>query len=137
VQVVIPRQLDLARVRDLLDPMGRNISFGDHWADAARDQLIPRFALKVTSLPPADFRLVSACEKLRNAIVHRSAASVAEMNDALLVLDPAPDADLVRSSRVSAEGMAAYLHARAHPSYQRRVEAWHRRLREVAGKLAT
>lgn len=90
VQVVIPRQLDLARVRDLLDPLGRNISFGDHWADTARHQLVPRFALKVTSLPPADFRLVSACEKLRNAIVHRSAASVAEMNDALLVLDPPP-----------------------------------------------
>jgi len=135
--VVFPRRLDLGRVRDLLDPMGRNISFGDHWADTARDHLVPRFASKVNSLPPADFRLISACEKLRNAIVHQSAASIAEMNDALLGLVPSFDADLMRSSRVSAEGIAAYLHARAYPYSERRVKAWHQRLRDVAGKLAT
>src|SRR5579862_4369628 len=86
VQVALPAQLSIATVQRLLDPLGRNISFGDKWTDRAAAELATRHAAKVRSLSPADLRAVSASEKVRNAIVHRSASSVAEMNTALVVL---------------------------------------------------
>lgn len=135
VHVTLPVQLSIATVHRLVDPLGRNISFGDRWTDRAREELAPRYAAKVRLLSPADLRLITACEKIRNAIVHRSPGSVDEMNTALVVLDPAVDADLVRTSKVAGTGIAAYLHAR--PQSERRVEAWHRRLAEVAGRLRT
>lgn len=133
VHVALPAQLSVATVQRLLDPLGRNISFGDKWTDRARQELAGQYAAKVQSLPPADLLLVAACENIRNAIVHRSPSSVNEMNTALVVLDPAVDVDLVRTNKVSATGIAAYLHAQPHA--ERRVEVWHRRLRDVAGKL--
>lgn len=133
VHVTLPRQLSVATVQRLLDPLDRNISFGDKWTDRARAELATQYAAKVQSMSPADLLLVTACEKVRNAIVHRSPSSVNEMNTALVVLDPTVDADLVRTNKVSATGIAAYLHAQ--PQSERRVEVWHRRLRDVAGKL--
>ena len=133
VQLVLAAQLSVPTIQRLIDPLGRNISFGDKWTDRARAELATQYAAKVRLLPPADFRLVAACEKIRNAIVHRSMGSVNEMNIALVVLDPAVDADLVRTSKVSATGVAAYLHAQ--PQSERRVEVWHHRLSDVAGKL--
>jgi hypothetical protein len=133
VHVALPVQLSVATVQRLLDPLGRNISFGDKWTDRARAELATQYAVKVQSLSPADLRLVAACEKIRNAVVHRSPSSVDEMNTALVVLDPTVDMELVRTSKVSAAGIAAYLHAR--PQSQRRVEVWHHRLRDVAGRL--
>jgi hypothetical protein len=133
VHLVLPAQLSMATVHRLLDPLGRNISFGDKWTDRARDELARRYSAKVQSLSPADLLLVSACEKIRNAIVHRSPSSENEMNTALVVLDRAVDAELARTSKISATGIAAYLHAQ--PQSERRVEVWHRRLCDVAGKL--
>lgn len=135
VHVALPAQLSLATVQRLLDPSGRNISFGDKWTDRARAELPAQYATKVLSLSPADLLLVSACEKIRNAIVHRSPSSVNEMNTALVVLDQTVDADLVRTSKVTEAGIAAYLHAR--PLADRRIEVWHHRLRDVAGRLRT
>lgn len=135
VHLALPAQLSLATVQRLLDPSGRNISFGDKWTDRARAELPAQYATKVLSLSPADLLLVSACEKIRNAIVHRSPGSVNEMNTALVVLDPTVDADLVRTSKVTEAGIAAYLHAR--PLADRRIEVWHHRLRDVAGRLRT
>lgn len=135
LHVVLPAQLSVATVRRLLDPLGRNISFGDNWTDRARAELAAIYAATVLSLSSADLRLVTACEKIRNAIVHRSPSSVDEMNTALVVLDPVVDADLARTNRVTGTGIGAYLHAR--PTSERRVEVWHRRLRDVAGMLRT
>lgn len=133
VHIALSSQLSVATVQRFLDPFGRNISFGDKWTDRAQAELAARFAGKVRSLSPADLLLVSACEKIRNAIVHKSSSSVDEMNTALAVLDPRVDADLVRTTRVTGAGIAAYLHAQ--PLAQRRVEAWHRRLSDVAKRL--
>jgi hypothetical protein len=135
VHVVLPPQPSIATVQQLLDPLGRNISFGDRWADRARTELGGQYATKVLSLSPADLRLVAASEKIRNAIVHRSASSVNEMNTALIVLDTTIDAGLVRTGQVRATGISTYLHAQ-HQS-NRRVEIWHNRLRQVAGSLRT
>ena len=104
VHLALPAQLSVATVQRLLDPVGRNIAFGDKWTDRARAELPAQYAARVLSLSPADLLLVSACEKIRNAIVHRSAGSVDEMNTALVVLDPAVDAELVRTSRVTGAG---------------------------------
>jgi hypothetical protein len=49
-------------------------------ADRARQELTIQYAAKVRLLSPADLRLVTACAKTRNAIVHRSPGSVDEMN---------------------------------------------------------
>ncbi len=133
VHVAFPRQLSIPAVQRLLDPLGRNISFGDSWTDRAQAELAATYAAKVAALSPADLRLVAACERIRNAVVHRSTSSVDEMNTALLVLDAAVDADLLRTSRVTGSGIAAYLHAQ--PAAERRVEIWHRRLVGVAGRL--
>jgi hypothetical protein len=135
VHLALPAQLSVATVQRLLDPLDRNISFGDKWTDRARAELSPRYATKVLSLSPTDLRLINACEKIRNAIVHRSPGSVDEMNTALVVLDPTVDADLLRTSKVTGDGIAAYLHAR--PLSARRIEVWHQRLRGVAGRLRT
>jgi hypothetical protein len=135
VHLALPAQLSVATVQRLLDPLGRNISFGDKWTDRARAELSAQYASKVLTLAPADLLLVSACEKIRNAIVHRSSGSVDEMNTALVVLDRTVDADLVRTSRVTGAGIAAYLHAR--PLSDRRIEVWHHRLRDVASRLRT
>ena len=135
VHVVLPPQLSVATVQQLLDPLGRNISFGDNWTDRARAELAAQYATKVLSLSPADLLLVAASEKIRNAIVHRSTSSVNEMNTALVVLDATIDADLVRTGKVTATGISAYLHAQ--PQADRRVEIWHHRLRQVAGSLRT
>jgi hypothetical protein len=135
VHVGLPAQLSMTTVQRLLDPLGRNISFCDKWTDRAGTELATHYAAKVRALSPADLLLVAACEKIRNAVVHRSPSSVGEMNTALAVLDPTVDAGLVRTSRVTETGIAAYLHAR--PLTERRVEVWHQRLRDVAGKLRT
>jgi len=135
VHLALPAQLSLTTVQRLLDPSGRNISFGDKWTDRARAELPAQYATKVLSLSLADLLLVTACEKIRNAIVHRSPGSVDEMNTALVVLDPTVDADLVRTNKVTGAGIAAYLHAR--PLSDRRIEVWHHRLRDVAGRLRT
>jgi hypothetical protein len=135
VHVTLSRQLSVETVQQLLDPLGRNISFGDRWTDRAKAELAGQYAAKILSLSPADLRLVAAGEKMRNAIVHRSTSSVNEMNTALVVLDATIDADLVRTSKVSATGIPAYLHAK--PRSDRRVEIWHSRLRQVAGHLRT
>jgi hypothetical protein len=135
VHLALPAQLSLATVQRLLDPSGRNIAFGDRWTDRARAELPVQYATKVLSLSPADLLLVSGCEKMRNAIVHRSPGSVNEMNTALVVLDRTVDADLVRTSKVTGAGIAAYLHAQ--PLAVRRIEVWHNRLRDVAGRLRT
>lgn len=135
VSVALPNRLSVETVQRLLDPFGRNISFGDKWPDRAQAELVMRFATKVRSLSPADLRLIAACEKIRNAIVHRSPSSVDDMNTALVVLDPTVDADLVRTNRVTGSGIPAYLHAL--PLSERRVEAWHRRVGEVANRLRT
>jgi hypothetical protein len=134
VHVVLPAQPSVATVQRLLDPLGRNISFGDNWTDRARAELAAPYAAKVLSLSPADRRLVVACESMRNAIVHRSMSSVNEMNTALVILDRAVDADLARTNKVTETGIAAYLHARRQLA-ERRVEVWHRRLRDVARRL--
>jgi len=133
LHLALPPQLSVSTVQTLLDPLGRNISFGDSWTDRARDDLAAPYGAKVTSLPLFDLRLVAACEKLRNAIAHMSTHSIAELNSALLVLDPVVDGALVRTSRVTDKGIAAYLHARV--GSEQRIEAWHRRLDEVAEKL--
>jgi hypothetical protein len=78
-----PAHLSVATVRTLLDPLERNISFGDNWVDRAKSDLVGQLEAKVTALPPADLLLVSAAEKLRNAIAHRSSSSVDELNSAL------------------------------------------------------
>jgi hypothetical protein len=135
VQLGFPAHLSVAVVRQLVDPLERNISFGDNWVDRARSDLAATYAAKVAALLPADLLLVAASEKLRNAIAHRSANAVNEMNSALVVLDPTTDADLVRTTRVSAQGISAYLHAL--PTNERRVEALHRRLAAIAEKLRT
>ncbi len=129
----MPQQLSVAAIERLLDPLGRNISFGDKWVDRARNELAPRFAAKVTALSPPDLRLLVAAEKVRNAIAHQSRSSIGEMNTALVVLDAVTDADLIRGNNIRPTGIAPYLHAA--PSADRRVEIWHRRLREVASKL--
>jgi len=133
VHVQLPPQLSVATVQQLLDPLGRNISFGDKWTDRATAELSPQYSAKVLSLPLADLLLVTAGEKIRNAIVHRSTSSVNEMNTALVVLDATIDADLARTSRISESGIPAYLHAQ--PQSVRRVEIWHLRLRQVASSL--
>lgn len=133
VHVQLPPQLSVATVQELLDPIGRNISFGDKWTDRARAELAAQYATKILALPLADLLLVTASEKIRNAIVHRSTSSVNEMNTALVVLDATIDADLVRTSRISETGISAYLHAQ--PQSVRRVEIWHSRLRQVAASL--
>lgn len=133
VQVALPAQLSVRVVEQLLDPLGRNISFGEHWTDRAREELAAPYGLRVMSLSPADLLVVSACEKLRNAIAHMSSHAVNELNSTLVVLDPDVDSALVRTSRVSSRGIAAYLHAQI--GGERRVQAWHRRLREIADRL--
>lgn len=120
VNVVLPTQLSVVTVQRFLDPLGRNISFGDKWTDRAKTELAAPLAAKVRSLSPADLLLVTACEKTRNAIVHKSSSSIDEMNTALVVLDPKVDGDLVRTNRVTGTGIAAYLHA--WPLAERRVK---------------
>jgi hypothetical protein len=133
VHVALPAQLSVATVQRLLDPLARNVSFGDKWTDRARAELAAPYSARVHSLVPADLLVVFASEKIRNAIVHRSASSLAEMNTGLVALDPTVDPDLVRTSKITGTGIAAYLHAR--PLSDRRVEVWHRRLGQVAGRL--
>ena len=87
MNVALPARLSIEAVQRLRDPLGRRISFGDKWTDRAQAELAIPFVTKVRSLSPADLRLVAACEKMRNAIVHRSPSSVDEMNTALVVLD--------------------------------------------------
>jgi hypothetical protein len=135
VQITWPAHLSVSTVRRLLDPRERNISFGDNWTVRAQTDLAAAYGSKVTGLSPTDLRMTAAAERLRNAIAHRSASSIDELNSALLVLDPLVDNHLVRTTRVTAQGLAAYLHADL--GGERRVQAWHRRLREVAVRLMT
>lgn len=102
IHLSLPTQLSVGTVETLLDPLGRNISFGDNWADRAREELAPPYGPKVTSLPPTDLLVVSACEKLRNAIAHMSSHAVDELNSALIVLGPVVDNGLVRTAKLSA-----------------------------------
>ena len=134
VSLQLPQHLTIAAVRALLDPLERNISFGSNWVNRAQLDLAAPFVRRVTALPPADLLLVAASEQVRNAVAHQSPSAVDEMNSALLVLAPS-DAELARTTRITAAGIAAYLHAR--PSSSRRVEIWHQRLSDIARKLRT
>jgi hypothetical protein len=61
IHLALPAQLSVATIHELLDPLGRNISFGDKWTDRATAELPTQYAAKVVALSPADLLLVSAC----------------------------------------------------------------------------
>jgi hypothetical protein len=80
----IPRHLNIASVKSILDSSGRNVTFSDR-ADAerrAKAELAPSLRAKILSLPD-DWRLIELLMSFRNLIVHRSSQSVSKVNQSI------------------------------------------------------
>jgi hypothetical protein len=131
----IPKHPDLALVRELLDPTGRNIALWPKakWIERASKQLVNPYRVKVTAVPDRDHKLIDAAVQIRNCVAHRSRAAAVAMNDALVKLSGG-DAVLRRGARrVGPAGIGHYLFALA--SGERRVQTYHLRLGEIAETL--
>lgn len=100
LSLAIPKHPDLALVRDLLDPTGRNIALWPKakWIERATKELVNPYRAKVTAVSDRDHRLIDAAVQVRNCVAHRSRAATVAMNDALGKLSGG-DAVLRRGAR--------------------------------------
>jgi hypothetical protein len=135
LSLAIPKHPDLALVRDLLDPTGRNIALWPKakWIERATKELVDPYRAKVTAVSDRDHKLIDAAVQVRNCVAHRSRAATVAMNDALVKLSGG-DGALRRGARsVGPAGIGHYLFASA--SGERRVQTYHLRLGEIAETL--
>lgn len=105
----------------------------------AEAELAEPYRSAVRELPPADWKLMTAVDALRNHLAHRSRDSEEQMNSALAALDSAKDAGLRRGpARVRADGVPRYLWAHAQGNTGPcRLVVYYERLRDVAEGLRT
>jgi hypothetical protein len=135
VTINLPRHPRLEVVREIVDPLGAHLNFGDRWVQRCSQELIASYAGKVAALPAADHSFVRLVISLRNCIAHGSVRASREFNDALAAVDPGVDADLMRGRRlVHPSGIGSYLNAQRAAG--RRVELYARRLDGLAAKLS-
>lgn len=135
VTLSIPKHPSLDLVRDLIDPDGGNISFGDKdkWCARAERELSDPYRSNVLALPDRDHRLIRAVVAVRDCIAHRSQKASDAMNAALGNLAHADNSLRRSQARVQPSGIGAYLFAQAGDS--RRVERYHQRLGGIAEVL--
>lgn len=145
----LPSSLSLQRVRDLVDPLGRNVTVSaspprkeQAWEKRAKQELEAPYRTAVTQLPTEDWRLMRAVETLRNHLAHRSAHSVDEMNSALLALDANRDGELKPKGlqRIKSDGVPRYLWAWSTGSGgppRARMGLYYERLNDLADRLRT
>lgn len=110
IELAIGKNPSIAVIRAIVDPLGRNVAFGntDEWVKRAKRELAPRYVARVKALTDQDMTIVTAVIATRNCIAHRSSGSVREMNAALQRLP----AGLRRPiNDVSVKGIGAYLWA--------------------------
>ncbi len=88
VRIDLPAHPSLSVVRQLLDPLGRNVSLSDAatWKDRAFRELANPYRDRVLALPREDDLLVNGVIAIRDLLVHRSQAASDAMNAALAAL---------------------------------------------------
>ncbi len=135
IALSIPAHPSLELVRELIDPDGGNISFGnrDKWIDRVQKQLNDPYCARVLALPDRDHRLIAAVVAIRDCIAHRSKKASDAMNAALANLAHADRALRREQARVQPSGIGAYLYAQTTGG--RRVERYHQRLSDIAESL--
>jgi hypothetical protein len=126
---------DLALVRELLDPTGRNIALWpkEKWLDRAKKELADPYLAKVLAVTNGDHKLIDAAVQVRNGIAHRSRAATVAMNDAIVRLSSRDAVLRLNARRVRPAGIGHYLFASV--SGERRVQTYHLRLGEIAETL--
>ena len=134
VQVGIVKNPSVAVIRNIVDPLGRNVAFGDTngWKKRADRELAPRYTARVRALTAGDLTIITAVIAIRNCIAHHSAGSVTEMNGALQRL---PAGLRKPTNRVSVKGIGAYLWAAPPGQTRARTTHFIRELRRIASIL--
>lgn len=136
VSLSVPVHPSLNLVRDLLDPEGGNISFGerDRWTARVERELADPYRSVILAMSDRDHRLIRAVVAIRDCLTHRSVKASDAMNVALTNLAFADRGLRRNQQRVRPSGIGAYLFAQA--GRRRRVELYHQRLRDIAEALA-
>jgi hypothetical protein len=132
----IPRYPSVAVIREIVDPLGRNVAFGDvaGWKARARRELVDKYANRVLALTDRRASLINSTVAIRNCIAHRSASSLREMNDALVRL---PAGMRRARNKVSIPGIGAYLYASPPGSPSARTAFFYGTLGAIAQSLST
>jgi hypothetical protein len=134
VEPAIGKNPSVAVIRTIVDPLGRNVSFGktDEWVKRAKRELAPRYVARVRALTDQDMAIITAVIATRNCISHRSSGSVREMNAALQRLP----AGLRRPvNDVSVKGIGAYPWASPPGQNAARATRFLTELRRIASVL--
>lgn len=127
-------RLTSGRIREVLDPLRRNLALGDgnQWRQRARTELAPAYASRVESLTAENMAIVAAVTAIRNCIAHRSQFSFAKMNRALEGLP----ARLRRPTReVTDGGIGRYLWASPRGQTPPRLVMFYEELTRIADAL--
>ena len=133
VRLGLSKHPSLERLREILAPGGQHVSLGSYklWAERADEQLVEPWVGVVKSLPTQDRKLMDAVIATRNLLSHQSVKASDAMNSALRNLHGLHDANLRRgTNRIQPSGVGSYLNADRNG--ERRIEIYHRRLRELA-----
>jgi hypothetical protein len=129
-----PAHMTLDQLAGAIDPTGWNLTFVTCTVmkDKARLWLAEPYRTKVVSLPDEDERLIDTSRAIRNWIAHQSLGSGIKMNSMLADIERGPGTpnhELGRGVR-EITSIGAFLKTRL--GGERRVQAYARRLKEVA-----
>jgi hypothetical protein len=136
VSVDLPRYPSVGAIRSIVDPLGRNVTFGDAagWKKRSRTELVDRYADRVFALTDVRMRIIDATVSIRNCIAHRSSSALAGMNAALA---PLPTGWRRQQNAVSLAGIGAFLYASPPGRSSARTAFFYGSLLSIAQSLRT
>lgn len=132
-----PAHMTVDQLAEAIDPTGFNLSFSTSVAlkDKARLWLADPYKTKVLSLGGEDERLVDTARAIRNWIAHQSKGSGTKMNAALADIEKGPGTPNHELGRGVREITSVGAFLKTQLNGERRVQAYARRLKEVAISL--
>ena len=132
-----PRHMTVDELAEAIDPTGRNLTFASSSAmkDRAKSWLADPYKSKIVRLGGEDERLIDTARAIRNWIAHQSTGSGEIMNDMLADIERGPGTDNHDLGRGVREITSIGAFLKTQLNGERRVQAYCRRLKEVAANL--
>jgi hypothetical protein len=125
------------QIAEAIDPTGFNLTFTTSavMKEKAKSWLAAPYKSKVLAINGEDERLVDTARSIRNWIAHQSTGSSIKMNGMLADIERGPGTDNHELGRGVREitNIGAFLKTQLNG--ERRVQAYARRLKEVAANL--
>lgn len=132
-----PAHMTVDQIAEAIDPTGFNLTFTTCavMKEKAKSWLAAPYKAKVLAISGEDERLVDTARSIRNWIAHQSSGSSIKMNGVLADIERGPGTDNHELGRGVREitNIGAFLKTQLNG--ERRVQAYARRLKEVAANL--